>query len=70
MRYVILIEPTETGFSAYSPDIPGCVSTGRTAADVEANMREAVQGHLKEMRRAGLPIPKPTTAAGYVDVAA
>ena len=69
-RYVILIEPTETGFSAYSPDLPGCVSTGRTAAEVEANMHDAVEGHLKEMRAAGLPIPKPTTSAGYVDVAA
>ena len=69
-RYLILIEPTDTGFSAYSPDLPGCVSTGRTAAEVESNMREAVQGHLEEMRSAGLPIPKPTTAAGYVEVAA
>jgi predicted RNase H-like HicB family nuclease len=69
-RFVILIEPTETGFSAYSPDLPGCVSTGRTAAEVEANMREAVEGHLEELRRAGLPVPKPTTSAGFVDVAA
>lgn len=69
-RYVILIEPTETGFSAYSPDLPGCVSTGRTEAEVEENMREAVEGHLEELRLAGLPIPKPNTFAGYVDVAA
>jgi predicted RNase H-like HicB family nuclease len=69
-RYVILIEPTETGFSAYSPDLPGCVSTGRTTDEVEANMRDAVEGHLNEMRAAGLPIPKPTTSAGYVEVAA
>ena len=70
MRYVILIEPTETGFSAYSPDLPGCVSTGRTTREVEGNMREAVRGHLEEMRSAGLPIPKPTTSAGYVEVVA
>lgn len=70
MRYLILIEPTETGFSAYSPGIPGCVTTGRTAAEVEANMRAAVQGHLEKMRSAGLPIRKPTTEAGYVEVAA
>jgi predicted RNase H-like HicB family nuclease len=69
-RYLILIEPTETGFAAYSPDLPGCVSTGRTTAEVEANMREAVESHLREMRAAGLPIPKPTTSAGYVVVAA
>jgi predicted RNase H-like HicB family nuclease len=69
-RYLFLIEPTETGFSAYSPDIPGCVSTGRTTQEVEENMREAVEGHLAELRLAGLPIPKPSTSAGYVEVAA
>ncbi len=69
-RYLILIEPTDTGFSAYSPDLPGCASTGATAFDVEANMREAVEGHLEELRLAGLPIPKPSTSAGYVEVAA
>ncbi len=69
-RYVILIEPTDSGFSAYLPDLPGCVSTGRTAAEVEANMREAVEGHLEELRLAGLPTPRPTTAAGYVEVLA
>jgi predicted RNase H-like HicB family nuclease len=69
-RYLILIEPSETGFSSYSPDLPGCVSTGRTEAEVEANMREAVEGHLEELRLAGLPIPKPSTSAGYVEVAA
>ncbi len=69
-RYVILIEPTNSGFSAYLPDLPGCVSTGRTAAEVEANMREAVEGHFEELRLAGLPIPRPTTAAGYVEVPA
>jgi predicted RNase H-like HicB family nuclease len=69
-RYLILIEPSETGFSAYSPDLPGCVSTGSTPSEVERNMSEAVAGHLEELRLAGLPIPKPTTAAGYVGVAA
>ena len=69
-RYLILIEPSETGFSAYSPDIPGCASTGRTLAEVEANMREAVEGHLEELRHSGLPIPEPSTSARYVEVAA
>ncbi|MGH7619871.1 MAG: type II toxin-antitoxin system HicB family antitoxin [Gemmatimonadaceae bacterium] len=69
-RYLILIEPTETGFAAYSPDLPGCVTTGRTPAEVEENMREAVVGHVEELRLAGLPIPKPSTSAGYVEVAA
>ena len=69
-RYLILIEPSETGFSAYLPDIPGCVSTGRTPAEVEANMREAVEGHFEELRQSGLPIPEPSTSARYVEVAA
>jgi predicted RNase H-like HicB family nuclease len=69
-RYLILIEPSETGFSAYSPDLPGCVTTGRPLAEVQENMREAAEGHLEELRRAGLPVPKPNTSAGYVEVAA
>lgn len=69
-RYLILIEPTDTGFSAYLPDVPGCVSTGRTVEEVEANMREAVAGHIAELRDAGAPIPQPSTSAGYVEVAA
>jgi predicted RNase H-like HicB family nuclease len=69
-RYAILIEPTDSGFSAYSPDLPGCVSTGRTIGEAAANMREAVEGHLEELRLAGEPIPQPTTEVGYVEVAA
>ena len=69
-RYAILIEPTETGFSAYSPDLPGCVSTGRTIAEARDNMRSAVEGHLEELRLAGLPVPQPTTEVSYVEVAA
>jgi predicted RNase H-like HicB family nuclease len=69
-RYAILIEPTDTGFSAFSPDLPGCVSTGRTIAEAADNMREAVEGHLEELRLAGEPIPQPTTEVRYVEVAA
>jgi len=68
-RYAILIEPTETGFSTYSPDLPGCASTGRTVAEASEKMRKAVEGHLEELRLAGLPVPRPTTAVGYVEVA-
>ena len=69
-RYLIVIEPTGTGFSAYSPDLPGCVSTGATRADVEANMREAVALHLEGLREDGEPVPPPHTYATYVEVAA
>ena len=69
-RYLIVIEPTTTGFSAYSPDLPGCVSTGGTRAEVEANMREAVALHLEGLREDGEPAPTPHTYATYVEVAA
>jgi predicted RNase H-like HicB family nuclease len=69
-RYLIILEPTEQGFSAYSPDLPGCVSTGRTRAEVEANMLEAIQLHLDGMREDGQPVPPPHAVATYVEVAA
>jgi len=69
-RYLIIIEETSTGFSAYSPDLPGCISTGRTRDDVERNMREAIEFHLDGLREEGLPVPKPSSSAAYVEVAA
>ena len=69
-RYLIIIEKTDTGFSAYSPDLPGCVSTGESTAAVEANMHDAVVGHLEELREDGTPIPAPNSFAVYVEVAA
>ena len=69
-RYLIVIEPTGAGFSAYSPDLPGCVSTGATRPEVEANMREAVALHLEGLREDGEPMPPPQTYATYVEVAA
>lgn len=69
-RYLIVIEPTDSGFSAYSPDLPGCVSAGSTRGEVEANMREAVALHLEGLREDGEPVPMPHTYATYVEVAA
>ena len=69
-RYLIVIEETPTGFSAYSPDLPGCVSTGRTREDVERSMREAIEFHLEGLREDGQTVPKPSSSAAYVDVAA
>ena len=69
-KYLVVIEKTESGFSAYSPDLPGCVSTGRTREDVERNMREAIEFHLDGLRQDGQPIPEPSTSAAYVEVAA
>ncbi len=69
-RFLIIIESTATGFSAYSPDLPGCAAAGATQPDVERDMREAIAMHLEGLRAAGLPIPVGGTSATYVEVAA
>jgi predicted RNase H-like HicB family nuclease len=69
-RYLIVIEPTGQGFSAYSPDIPGCVATGATREEAERAMREAIELHLEGLRESGQPLPSPGSSAAYVDVAA
>ena len=68
-RYLIIIEETSTGYSAYSPDVPGCVATGRTRPEVENEMHDAIEFHLEGLREEGLPIPKPSSTAEYVEVA-
>ncbi len=70
MKYLIVIEPTNTGYSAYSPDVEGCVSTGSTTREVKRNMRDALAFHLEGMRLDGLPLPKPSSASAYVEIAA
>jgi predicted RNase H-like HicB family nuclease len=68
-RYLIVIEVTETGFSAYSPDLPGCVSTGATRQEVEANTKEAIEFHLDGMKQERFPIPEATSDSMYVEIA-
>ena len=70
MRYAIVIEQTETNFSAYVPDLPGCIATGDTLADVEQHIREAIEFHIEGMRADGLTIPAPSSRVEYVSVAA
>jgi predicted RNase H-like HicB family nuclease len=69
MRYAMIIEAGEQNYSAYLPDLPGCVATGRTLEEVRQRMREAIALHLAGLREDGLPIPKPTTLADYVEAA-
>jgi predicted RNase H-like HicB family nuclease len=69
-RYLIVIEETATGYSAYSPDLLGCVATGRDRAEVEQAMREAITFHIEGLHEAGEPVPRPTSTSAYVDVAA
>ncbi|PYR64761.1 MAG: hypothetical protein DMF87_15385 [Acidobacteria bacterium] len=70
MKYLIVIEPTATGFSAYSPDIPGCVATGATREEVERAMREAISFHLDGLREEGITLPRPQSSSSYVEVPA
>lgn len=70
MRYAIVIERAGSNFSAYVPDIPGCVVTGATVEEIEANMREAIAFHLDGLREDGIPVPQPSSQVEYVDVAA
>ena len=68
MRYAVVIEKGERNYSAYVPDLPGCVSVGETPEDVKAEIREAIEFHLEGMREDGLPIPAPSSRAEYVEV--
>jgi predicted RNase H-like HicB family nuclease len=70
MRYAVVIERAEGNFSAYVPDLPGCVATGTTVAEVETEIRDAIEFHLEGMREDGLPIPPPSSRVEYVEVAA
>ncbi len=67
MRYAVVIEKADGNYSAYVPDLPGCVATGETVAAVEAEIREAVRFHIEGLRADGLPIPMPTSIADYVE---
>ncbi len=69
MKYLILIEPIGTGFSAYSPDLPGCVSTGSTRDECQRSMQEAIEFHLEGLRAEGVSVPSPVTSAAFVEVA-
>lgn len=69
-KYLIVVEKTESGYSAYSPDLDGCISTGRSVEEIEDNMREAIQFHLDGMRLEGLAVPEPRTQSAYVEVPA
>lgn len=70
MRYAIVIEQAEGNFSAYVPDLPGCVATGATLADAEREIREAIAFHLDGLRADGLPVPMPASVVEYVEVTA
>lgn len=67
MRYAIVIEKAGDNYSAYVPDLPGCVATGATIQEVGAEIREAIRFHLDGMRDDGIPVPQPTAVCEYVE---
>jgi len=69
-RYAIVIETTDTGYSAYAPDLPGCVAVADTREDIEREMADAIEFHLEGHRAEGLPIPPATTSTACVEAAA
>ena len=68
MKYVAIVEPTDTGFAAYLPDLPGCVTTGGTMDEIRRNLHEAANGHVAVMQEYAIPIPEPHIIAVEVDV--
>ena len=69
MRYAMVIEKGENNYSAYLPDLPGCVTTGDTVEELKRNMQEAIELHLEGLREDGLPIPEPSEV-DFIEVAA
>jgi len=69
-RYPLVIERTSTGYSAYSPDVPGCAAVGDTKEETRRNFQDALIAHFQAMREVGEPIPPPSSSVDYVEVAA
>ena len=70
MKYLIVIEQTGTGHSAYAPDVPGCVATGSTREEAEREMRNAIAFHLDGLKAEGMTIPQPNSSSSYIDIPA
>lgn len=67
MRYAVVIEKADGNYSAYVPDLPGCVATGTTVPEVEAEIREAIRLHIEGLEADGIAIPAPTSIAEYIE---
>jgi predicted RNase H-like HicB family nuclease len=70
MRYAVVIEKAESNYSAYVPDLPGCVATGATVTEVESEIRDAIAFHLDGLREDGIVLPAPSSQVEYIEVAA
>ncbi|MBP6963327.1 MAG: type II toxin-antitoxin system HicB family antitoxin [Armatimonadetes bacterium] len=69
-EYTVIYEHTENNWAAYSPDVPGCMATGKTREEAERNFRDALTFHIEGLKEEGLPIPEPTSEAGRISIAA
>lgn len=67
-KYAVVFEKSTTGYGAWVPDLPGCVTVGDTLEDTERNIREAIEGHIEVMREHGESIPEPTTSVQEIAV--
>ena len=68
MKYAVVFEESATGYAAYVPDLPGCVTTGKTLDETERLIREAIEFHIESLREHGEPVPRPTTKTDYIAV--
>lgn len=67
-RYLIVIQQTDGRYSSYSPDLPGCVSSGKTREEAERNMRDAIEFHVDGLKEEGYPVPEPHASSSYVEL--
>jgi predicted RNase H-like HicB family nuclease len=67
-RYAVIFEQAESNWAAYVPDLPGCITTGKTFEETERNIREAIEGHLKTLLEFGDPVPRPTSVAKDIEI--
>jgi predicted RNase H-like HicB family nuclease len=70
MKYLVVVEKTSTGFSAYSPDLPGCVATAEPREQIEVEMVAAISFHVEGLRAEGMTVPPPQSSSVYLDVPA
>ena len=68
VKYAVIFEQAESNWAAYVPDLPGCMTTGRTLEETQQNIREAIEGHLETLRQYGEPVPEPSSVAGEVEI--
>ena len=67
-KYAVIFEPAQNNWAAYVPDLPGCITTGKTVEETERNIQEAIRGHLQTLQEFGEPVPEPTSLAKEIEI--